>query len=208
MAYNEFTLARVRGEFGLEVNEQADLFGLIHEIPVSPLIRSTLDDYVPLAIDMNTEKGRSELIIAPILLEVRRLMGRRIGFFSGIEFDVERESGLSGYCDFILSGSPSQLILSAPNMMIVEAKNEDMKAGLGQCAAEMVAARVFNEREGKGPITIHGAVTTGTNWRFLKLESKNLLVSRQEYFLEPVGKILSILLQCVGGDPSMAGAAA
>ncbi len=208
MAYNEFTLSRVRDGFGLEVDEQAELFGPVHEVAVSPALRSILDEYVPLAIDMNTEKGRSELIIAPILLEVRRLTGRRIGFFSGIEFDVARESGLSGSCDFILSRSPSQLILSAPIMTVNEAKNENIKGGLGQCAAEMVAARVFNEREGQGPSTIHGAVTTGTNWRFLRLEGNRLLVSRQESFLEPVGKILSILLQCVGYDPATAGAAA
>jgi hypothetical protein len=83
-----------------------------------------------------------------------------------------------------------------------------MKAGLGQCAAEMVAARIFNEREGEGPTIIHGAVTTGTNWRFLKLESNDLLVDRQEYTLEPVGRILAILLHCVGVDPAAAGAAA
>jgi hypothetical protein len=208
MAYNEFTLDRVRRDFALEVNEQANLFGDVHEIAVSPSLQSILDEYVSMAIDMNTEKGRSELIIVPILLEVRRLTGRRIGFFSGIEFNVARESGLVGCCDFILSRSPSQLFLSAPIMTVVEAKKEDIMGGLGQCAAEMVAARVFNEREGQGPTTIYVAVTTGTNWRFLKLESYYLLVSRQEYFLEPVGRILAILLHCVGADPATAGAAA
>jgi hypothetical protein len=62
----------------------------------------------------------------------------------------------------------------------------------------MVAARLFNERDGEGPLTIHGAVTTGTNWRFLKLESSELLVDRQEYTLEPVARILAIFLHCIG----------
>jgi hypothetical protein len=163
----------------------------------SPSLRSTLDECVPLAVAIGTEKARSELIIAPILLEVRRLAGR-IGFFSGVELNVARESGLTGYCDFILTRSPLQVILSAPIMLIVEAKNEDMKAGLGQCAAEMVAARLFNERDGEGPLTIHGAVTTGTNWRFIKLDSNDLLIDRQEYTLEPVARILGIFLQCIG----------
>jgi hypothetical protein len=208
MSYNEFDLERVRRDFSLKVDDRADLFSGVPEVAVSPTLQSILDEYVPLAIEINTEKVRSELIIAPILLEVRRLMGRRISFFSGIEFNVARESGLTGYCDFILSSSPLQVILSAPVMTIVEAKREDIIGGLGQCAAAMVGARIFNERQGEGPTTIHGAVTSGTNWRFLRLEANDLLVDRQEYYWAPVGRILSILLRCVGGDPAAAGAAA
>jgi transketolase C-terminal domain/subunit len=53
--------------------------------------------------------------------------------------------------------------------MIVEAKNENIKGGLGQCVAEMVAAQIFNEREANAIDTIYGAVTTGEIWKFLKL---------------------------------------
>ena len=208
MAYKNFNLDRVSRTFSLMLNEQEDLFGSVPEVSVSASLRSLLDENVPLAIDIHTEKARSELIIAPVLLEVRRLTGRRIGFFSGIEFNVAAEEGLNGFCDFILSRSPLQLVLTAPVMTIVEAKNEDMKLGMGQCAAEMVAARIFNERRGEGPAIIHGAVTTGTAWRFLKLEGGTLFVDKPEYSLEPVGRILSILLRCVGYDPATAGAAA
>lgn len=208
MAYNEFSLDRVRRDFSLVVNDKVDLFQHVHEVAVSASLQSTLEEYVPLAIAIGNEKARSELIIAPILLEARRMTGGRIGFFSGTEFNVARESGLYGYCDFILSRSSMQVILSAPVMMIVEAKHENLKAGLGQCAAEMVAARIFNEREGEGPTIIHGAVTSGTAWWFLRLESNQLVVNRQEYALEPVGRILAILLNCVGIDPTAAGAAA
>ena len=72
----------------------------------------------------------------------------------------------------------------------------------------MVAARIFNEREGEGPTTIHGAVTTGIDLAVPQAGSERLFVDRQEYLLEPVGKILAILLHCVGGDPAAAGAAA
>jgi hypothetical protein len=208
MAYYDFSLDRVRRDFSLVLDDDVDLFDHVGEVPVSPTLRSSLDECVPLAIDIGNEKARSELIIAPILLEVRRLTGRRIGFFTGVEFDVARDRGLTGFCDFILSRSRLQVVLSAPVMTIVEAKHENIKAGLGQCAAAMVAARIFNEREGDGPTTIHGAVTSGTNWRFLKLESNDLVLDRQEYALEPVGRILAILLHCVGIDPAAAGAAA
>ena len=208
MSYINFNLDRACRTFSLVLKEEDDLFGHVPEVPISAQLRSILAENVPLAIDVNTEKMRSEFILAPILAELRRLSGGRVSLFSGIEFNVSEAEGLNGVCDFILSRSPLQLILRAPVVTIVEAKKEDIKAGLGQCAAEMVAARTFNEREGEGPTTIYGAVTTGTIWRFLKLENNDLRVDRREYFLEPVGKILGILLHCVGGDPAAAGAAA
>jgi hypothetical protein len=199
MAYSDFTLERVQRAFSLVIDEDKDLFATIPEADVSFALRSTLDEYVPLATAVHTEKARSELIVAPILLEIWRLMGHRIGFFSGIEFDVAPERGLTGFCDFVLSRSHSQFLMRAPVLMVVEAKNDNIKAGLGQCVAEMVAAQIFNEREGTGPSTIFGVVTTGSNWRFLKLEPATVFVDRPEYYLDRLGKIVGILLYCVGG---------
>jgi hypothetical protein len=36
--------------------------------------------------------------------------------------------------------------VEAPAIVIVEAKKSDIKSGLGQCIAEMVAAQRFNEK--------------------------------------------------------------
>jgi hypothetical protein len=52
---------------------------------------------------------------------------------------------------------------------------------LGQCVAEMLAARIFNEREGNDISTIYGTVTSGTNWRFLKLEGDIVNIDLDEY---------------------------
>lgn len=54
-----------------------------------------------------------------------------------------------------------QLTINAPMMIIVEAKNENIKGGLGQCAAVMLAAQLFNQQQGNEIKTIYGAVTTG-----------------------------------------------
>jgi hypothetical protein len=208
MAYDDFTLNRVRRDFSLEYHERSDLFGRVREIAVPPLLRSTLDDNVRMAVDVNTDKMRGEFITAPILVEVRRLAGYRISLFSGIELDVSEADGLTGVWDFILSLSPSQLIFSAPAMVIAEARNENLVASLGRCAAQMVAARMFNERAGEGPTTIYGAVTSGIAWRFLKLESNRLEIELKEHYIDPVGKILAILMHCVGVEPATVGASA
>jgi hypothetical protein len=162
MAYSEFTLDGVRRAFALILDERGDLFAMVPDHAISPLLRTLLEENVPLALAINTEKARSELIVMPILLEVWRLMRREISLFSGIEFNVAPDRGLSGVCDFILSRSPIQLVLSAPVLTVVEAKDDNIKSGLGQCVAEMIVARVFNEREGEGPTIIYGVVTTGS----------------------------------------------
>jgi hypothetical protein len=91
---------------------------------------------------------------------------------------------------------------------VVEAKNDNIKGGLGQCTAEMVAARTFNQRHSEGPSLVHGAVTTGSLWKFLKLSDDTVFIDRSEYYLDQLEKVLGILLHCVGGDPATAGAAA
>ena len=80
---------------------------------------------------------------------------------------------------------------------MVEAKNDNIKSGLPQCIAEMVAARIFNEREQSAVDTIFGVVTTGTMWSFLKLEDKSVLIDINEYPIENADRIFGILLSMV-----------
>ena len=201
MSYCDYTLEGACRTFDLEVVDEVDLFVEVSEVPVGRFLRSILAENFPLATAIHTEKARSELIVAPILVEVRRLMDHRISLFSGIDFNVDPERGLRGTCDFILARSSVQLFLEAPVLDVVEAKNNNIKSGLGQCLAAMVASRLFNERRGHGPSTIFGVVTTGSLWRFLKLEGQIASIDRPEYTIDSLGKILAILLHCVGGPP-------
>lgn len=106
---------------------------------------------------------------------------------------MDAPQGLNGNCDFIISRSPELLILNAPVITIVEAKKENINAGLGQCVAEMLAAKLFNEREGNNIKTIYGTVTTGTIWKFLKLVGQVVEIDLGEYYISDIGKILGIL---------------
>ena len=78
-------------------------------------------------------------------------------------------------------------------LIIVEAKKEDIKGGLGQCIAEMYAARLFNEREENQITEIYGVVTTGEIWKFLRLSGELVQIDLAEYFLNDLNKILGIL---------------
>ena len=144
-----------------------------------------------------SEKARSEFIVAPILVYLREVHHEKISIFSGIKFDVEPEKGLRGTCDFILSKSAMLPFIQAPAFVMVEAKKHDIEEGLGQCAAEMVAAQLFNEREGNRVPRIYGCVTNGENWQFLRLTGSQLEIDQSRYFLNQLPEILGVLSRIV-----------
>lgn len=190
MAYSDFSLERVKSTFGLTI-EEMHLFAEVQPVSPSSLLQSILEYNVEIAAAIGTEKAKSELIIAPVLLEVKRTYN--IGFFSGKTFTVDQASGLNGECDFILSASPIQSLITAPVLTVVEAKNDNILSGLGQCVAQMLGAWTYNQREGTTVERIYGAVSTGTNWKFLTLRENNVEIDLTEYFINQVGHILGIL---------------
>ena len=193
MAYSNFTLETVRKAFQLETVQSIGIFSDIE--PVSPRDHfiSDLAKKVSVASSVNTEKARSELIVADVLFELLEYFNQRISFFSGTEFNVDPEAGLTGVCDFLISRSPDQLSLEAPVIILVEAKKEDLTAGLGQCIAEMIAAQRFNTEKGNDIPCVYGTTTFGTEWRFLKLEGQKLYIDMAVYQITQCNKILGIL---------------
>ncbi len=195
MIYSDFTIHKLKEKFGIEMIEDQNIFPNPNSETITSTLTELLRQYVPLATSINTEKARSEFIIAPILAEFKFHFKGKISLFSGIEFNVEPEQGLNGRCDFIISKSKEQLELSAPLVVMVEAKNENIPRGIPQCIAEMIAARLFNERSQQAISTIFGVVTTGSLWRFLKLDGCNAYVDIIEYPLQQVDLIMGILTE-------------
>jgi hypothetical protein len=199
MAYSDFSLREVLERFHLTLADVPDLFAAVPEVEPSPLLRALLPEFLPLALAINTEKARSEYAIAPLLAGLRAQLDHRMSVFSGIDFTVDPAQGLAGYCDFILSRSPEQQFLRSPVAAIVEAKNENLKSGLGQCIAAMVGARLFNEREGEPIPAVFGAVTSGSLWRFVQLEGAVVNLDQQEYHIRQLPKLIGILVWVVMG---------
>jgi hypothetical protein len=194
MPYSKFTLSRAVEDFDLTVREESNLFAAIPPVMPTPLLREILIENVPWAVAVGSEKARSEGIINPVLLEVKRQMGGQVGVFSGEEFNVDIAADLNGFCDFLVSRSSEQLYIKAPVVMLVEAKKEDLKPALGQCLAEMVAAQRFNRAKGQDVETIYGVVTSGTVWRFLQLTEQVVSIDLTDYPLLPVDNVLGVLV--------------
>jgi hypothetical protein len=194
MAYSDFTLSQIKSDLGITLQEGVCFFPPLQPIAPSEKLRADLEEGLPWAIAVGTEKARSESIINPVLLEVRRYLKRQVSVFSGERLDVDAKAGLTGTCDFIISRSPEQLELEAPLIVLVEAKKADLKLGLAQCLAEMVAAARFNQQKGRAIDAVYGAVTSGTQWRFMRLVGQTAAIDLTDYPLPPVEPLLAQLV--------------
>ena len=197
MAYSNFTLETVQKTFQLDTVRSVGIFSEIEPVVPSAYLTTGLAKKTPLATAIGTEKARSEMIVADVLVELLDHFDHNISLFSGIDFNVDAENELIGVCDFLVSLSPEQFYLEAPVIILVEAKNLDLKADLGQCVAEMLAAQRFNAERGNDIPCVYGASTTGVDWLFLKLEGKCLHIDMVTYAIERCDRILGILSSMV-----------
>jgi hypothetical protein len=105
MAFRDFAFPDVQQALGLTLAE-ADPFGGVPALELPAPFTEWMLCGIDLALAGNTEKARSEFIIAPVLLELKRLLGAGFGLFSGVEFNVDADRGLNGSCDFLPTRSP------------------------------------------------------------------------------------------------------
>ena len=200
MAYSDFTLETAVTTLGITTQPTA-LFPNLAPLPVPDWLQEILSKRTPLALI--SEKSRSEFIVVPILLASRELAHERLAIYSGQRLDIDPGKGLIGECDFILALSPPILPLRAPIATIVEAKKNDVEAGLGQCIAQMVAARLFNQAARQSSIPIFGCVTTGEVWQFLSLREAVVLIDEKRYYLDDIGSILAAIQSIVAEDVAL-----
>ena len=191
MAYSDFTtLKKVKKILGIS-HTLIPLFSLpIKEVAASSHLLFDIKESEILA--PVTEKSKSELIIVPLLKEVRRNNADKITYFSGFSFDVSPEKNLTGICDFIFGYAPQTLEINTPIFCLIEAKNRTIEEGLGQCAAEMYAAQLYNTQEGEHIPAVYGSVTNGYDWVFLKLEDNLLTIDTQRFTILKINELLGV----------------
>jgi len=73
MAYSDFSLRKVLQDFSLQTQDDSFLSS-VSPISPSPYLKEFLERSFPLAVAIGTEKARSELLISPLLLEVRETL--------------------------------------------------------------------------------------------------------------------------------------
>lgn len=112
--------------------------------------------------------------------------------YSGDYLNVDAEKGLNGECDFIISKDIQSFEINYPIMQIVEAKNHNIQAGIPQCTAQMLGAKLYNQQNGVELDVIYGCVTAGDEWQFLKLENQTVFIDKRKYYLNQLGELVAI----------------
>jgi hypothetical protein len=189
MAYRDFKLNDLNVKFGIHQRE-AKLFQNIELIQPSDWLSQTLERNQK-KIRMTTEKAVSEAIIMPILSAVQENNEDELTLFSGENLLADKSVGLNGEVDFLFIRQPQAYEIYAPVINVTEAKlNKAIEKSIAQAAAQMVGARVFNQKNDNPIETIFGVVTNGDKWIFLKLEKELLLIDSDRYSSENLPELL------------------
>ncbi len=192
-SYSQFTyedLEAINIDFGLK-----NIAFSGNRVEPSEFLKKTLE--TNLRLPLGSETAKSQFITAPILSEILVKNNFEFTFFAGYSFDVDKTKGLKGICDYILTKKPDSPMVDAPIFLLVEAKKDDIEDGIAQCAAEMVAAQIFNERRNNNTTIIFGAVTSGLEWLFLKLEGNFVSIDKKRYYLNDLSELLGVLQDVV-----------
>jgi hypothetical protein len=206
MAFGDFKYPELLQQFGLTWQTVPNLFAGVPPVEPAPAFRETMVIVSQLASIVNTEKARSEWMIAPLLGDFWSRYRGQLSLFSGADFQADPDAKLNGYCDFLIGRAPQQPQIIAPVMVIFEAKKENINDGLGQCIAGMLGAQRFNRRTNAAVDAVFGCVTSGTAWKFLRLLGSVVTYDLVEYELAQADRILGILTHIVGPPPAQAAA--
>ncbi len=187
MAYSDFSLEDLESKFGIK-NAKQSLFDKI--TPIQPSQRLIEDLELVTELSVRSEKAKSELIILPILLELRKINAKYFTIYSGDYLNVDDQ--LKGECDFILAKDVNSFTINYPIIQIVEAKKSDIDEGIKQCSAQLLGAKIFNENKGVHLEKLYGCSTTADDWQFLKLENNTIFVDNRKFYLGEVEELLGV----------------
>jgi len=200
MAYLDFKILQsLKKEIGLSYQLQSLFPYPIQTLQASEHLLFDLQEAK--TYGLLSEKAKSEMLITPLLKEVRRKNSTKISFLSGVSLESPIEK-LNGVCDYIFSAVPRALELTVPIFCLVEAKNRTVEEGFAQCAAEMYAAYLFNEQNKETQKVIYGAVTNAYEWVFLKFENNLILIDEDRYALQNVELLLGVFQYIIDCYPS------
>jgi hypothetical protein len=135
MAYSDFTLDQLERLFGVS-ETQLRLFSDEVLVPIQPSDRLLADVQEGQELPIFSEKAKSEMLITPVLREIRRQSDNQFNIFSGYQFEVDHERGLTGICDYLFTTHPRTNRIKSPVFCAVEAKSRSVEEGIAQAGAD------------------------------------------------------------------------
>jgi hypothetical protein len=194
MPYCQFnTLHTVRQQLGISTHFKS-IFSDINAVQPSAWLLQTLEVYTKHRTAYFNEKSRSEGIVFPILAELQKHFNYSFSLYSGATIEGNKDLGLNGECDFVLSQAEQSIELERPVFCIVEAKDNDLDLGIPQCIAQLCGTQIYNEKvEDFKPSILYGAVTTGSDWVFLYIKDKKVTIDNDFYSTHNLPQLLGVL---------------
>jgi hypothetical protein len=187
-SYSKFSYQDIE-DLGIQT-QRGKLFDALPFITPSDFLIQCLE--MGLKRPLATEKAKSEHLIVPVLNELVLQNNDQITFFSGYQFDIDKQKGLKGHCDFLLSKDAQAPVIREPVISIVEAKHENIDTGIPQCIAQMYAAELFNAAKNQPQKAIYGCVTIGLAWNFIRLENNIAIIDTDFYYLNNLPQLLGV----------------
>ena len=149
-------------------------------------LRDRIEEILPF-VNLSTEIARREILISRVVTEVVHYTHAQLR----IEYPLKVSEQLQGSLDYLLR-KETQLI-------VIEAKKEDLTNGMKQLAAEMIALDQWTDSP--QPVLL-GAVTTGILWQFKQLDraTKHITQGLESYRVpEDIDPLVGILVQALSG---------
>ncbi|MFN6558510.1 MAG: hypothetical protein RMY28_001710 [Nostoc sp. ChiSLP01] len=143
-------------------------------------LRQQLEDTIPY-VTLSSETAKREILVAPVLSRVAVTCKRLLR----IEYPLKVNNLLQGNLDYFIQ--------SQHNLVVVEAKRDDLTRGFTQLAVEMIALSMLED----APNVVYGAVTMGDVWVFGTLEQNLRTITRDITFYtlpDDLAEIVKILV--------------
>jgi hypothetical protein len=169
----EYSLIRKRLSLGLYSGELDRLQQL----------KDRIEEILPY-VNLANEATRREILIAPVVADLIHYTRAQLR----IEYPIKASEQLQGLLDY--------LIRTHNNLLVIEAKKEDLNNGFTQLVAELIALEQWEDTTDQ-PILI-GAVTTGSIWQFATLDRKSRVITQgvESYRIpDDLDHLMRILIQ-------------
>jgi hypothetical protein len=137
-------------------------------------------------VSLSSETARRESLVSPVLLDLVRYCQCQLRF----EYTLNVNSWLKGNLDY--------LVKSNQELLVIEAKNDDMTRGFTQLAVQLIAMSHVEDQN-----IFYGAVTMGEVWRFGKLDRNQKTIFRDTHLFrvpDDLDDLLKVMVGILDGD--------
>ncbi|MCC3415377.1 MAG: hypothetical protein JGK24_16735 [Microcoleus sp. PH2017_29_MFU_D_A] len=148
-------------------------------------LRDKIEDILPL-VSLSSEIARRESLVSPVLLDLIRYCQCQLRF----EYTLNVNSWLKGNLDY--------LVKSNQELLVIEAKNDDMTRGFTQLAVQLIAMSHVEDQN-----IFYGAVTMGDVWRFGKLDRNQQTIFQDTHLFrvpDDLDDLFKVMVGILDGD--------